>query len=71
MTKIYEKRKKLDFGSILGSLGQFFKKIRFCHFFLFSDFYCAEFQKKLMNRIQQKLLTGIHIYWQTEKRSHG
>ena len=37
-----------------------FWKIHFCHFFLFPDFYCgSEFQKKLMNRIQEKLFTYV------------
>ena len=37
-------------------------KILFCSFLLFLYFYCcAEYQKKLMNRFQEKLVTEIQI----------
>ena len=58
------KLQKTFFGLFLPILVQkenFMKNpIRFCHFFLFLNFYwCAEFQKKVMNRLREKLVTDV------------
>ena len=66
-----QRTQKLHFGSILGTFAHFmpehFWKIHLRNF-LFFDFYrCAKFQKKVMNRFQEKLVTNKRTNGRTDK----
>ena len=49
-----------------------FWKTHFRHFFLFPDFYCGpEYSKKLMNKIQEKLITYSWLHINTWLQTNG
>ena len=73
----YEKLKNFHFGLIqenfcrFQSQREFFRKIHFLHFFLFLGFYCCEkFQKKLVSRSQEKLVTDVQTDGLTDAWMH-